>query len=264
MTRRDFSERDIHMALDGELPGDERVAYDAWLDANPEMKAKSARYVADRAALRAAFAGVLDEPVPARLQRIVFGEAPVRTAASRSRSRWWLAAAAAAVLAIGGVGGYVAGVGHLGLEEPVDQLAEQAIAAHVIYAAEKRHAVEVPASDKDHLQTWLSNSVGLKLIAPDLAAQGFQLVGGRLLPAGESKAAMLLYEDDKGERISLFVTAESAEKAKGTYGSEENGPEAVYWLDKGYGCAVVGSLPRAQLTAVAKSAYSQLLAGLAG
>ncbi|TIQ61482.1 MAG: anti-sigma factor, partial [Mesorhizobium sp.] len=28
MTRRDFSERDIHMALDGELPVDERVAYD--------------------------------------------------------------------------------------------------------------------------------------------------------------------------------------------------------------------------------------------
>ena len=40
MTRRDFSERDIHMALDGELPGDERAAYDAWLDANPEMKAQ--------------------------------------------------------------------------------------------------------------------------------------------------------------------------------------------------------------------------------
>ncbi|TIL54623.1 MAG: anti-sigma factor, partial [Mesorhizobium sp.] len=109
------------------------------------------------------------------------------------------------------------------LDDPAeDQLAEQAIAAHVLYAAEQRHAVEVPASDKDHLQTWLSNRVGLKLVAPDLAAQGFQLVGGRLLPAGESKAAMLLYEDAKGERISLFVTAESAEKTKGTYGSEED------------------------------------------
>ncbi|RWO19382.1 MAG: anti-sigma factor, partial [Mesorhizobium sp.] len=177
MTRRDFSERDIHMALDDELPVDERVAYDAWLEANPEMKARSVRYVADRAALRAAFAGVVDEPVPARLQNIVFGEAPVKTAASSSR--WWRVAAAAAMLAIGGVGGYVAGIDHLGLEDPAeDQLAEQAIAAHVLYAAEQRHAVEVPASDKDHLQTWLSNRVGLKLVAPDLAAQGFQLVGG--------------------------------------------------------------------------------------
>ncbi|TIR93973.1 MAG: anti-sigma factor, partial [Mesorhizobium sp.] len=177
MTRRDFTERDIHMALDGELPGEERMAYDAWLEANPEMKAKSARYIADRAALRAALAGVMDEPVPARLRHAVLGEAPARTPAWRSR--WWLSAAAAAVLMVGGFGGYLAGIDGIGRSgESDDQLAEQAISAHLIYAAEKRHAVEVPASDKDHLQTWLSNRVGLKLVAPDLAAEGFALVGG--------------------------------------------------------------------------------------
>ncbi|MER8753253.1 anti-sigma factor [Mesorhizobium sp. M1050] len=262
MIRRDFSERDIHMALDGELPSDERAAYEAWLDANPEMKAKSARFTADRTALQAAFAGVLDEPVPARLRKVVLGEAPVKVA--MPRSRWWLAAAAAVLVVAGGLGGYLAGIDGIGLENPAeDRLAEQAIAAHVVFAAEKRHAVEVPASDKDHLETWLSNRVGLKLVAPDLTANGFQLVGGRLLPAGESKAAMLLYEDGKGQRISLFVTAQSAENAKGTYASAEDGPRAVYWLDKGYGCAVVGSLPREQLAIVAKSAYGQLLAGLA-
>ncbi|MEI8716486.1 anti-sigma factor family protein [Mesorhizobium sp. ISC11] len=262
MIRRDFSERDIHMALDGELPADERAAYDAWLDANPEMKARSARFTADRAALRAAFAGVLDEAVPARLRKVVLGEAPVKAAVPRSR--WWLAAAAAVLLVAGGLGGYLAGVDGIGQEDPAeDRLAEQAIAAHVIYAAEKRHAVEVPASDKDHLQTWLSNRVGLKLVAPDLTANGFQLVGGRLLPAGESKAAMLLYEDGNGQRISLFVTTESAENAKGTYAATQDGPEAVYWLDKGYGCAVVGSLPRERLNEVARNAYTQLVNGLA-
>ncbi|MER9327736.1 anti-sigma factor [Mesorhizobium sp. M0488] len=262
MIRRDFSERDIHMALDGELPADERIAYDAWLDANPEMKARSVRFAADRDAMRAALASVLDEPVPARLRNVVLGEAPAKAAALRPR--WWLAAAAAVLLAAGGLGGYLAGIGGVGREDQAeDQLAEQAIAAHVIYAAEKRHAVEVPANDKDHLQTWLSDRVGLKLVAPDLTANGFQLIGGRLLPAGEAKAAMLLYEDDKGERISLFVTAESTENAKGTYASAQDGPQAVYWLDKGYGCAVVGSLPREQLAIVAKSAYGQLLAGLA-
>lgn len=262
MSRRDFSERDIHMALDGELPGEERMAYEAWLETNPEMKAKSARFIADRAAIRAAFAGVLEEPVPARLKQAVLGDAQTRVAARQSR--WWLAAAAAAVLAVGGLGGYFAGIDRIGHENGAeDLLAEQAIAAHVIYAAEQRHAVEVPASDKEHLQTWLSNRVGLKLVAPDLVAEGFQLVGGRLLPAGQGKAAMLLYEDAKGERVSLFVTAESAEKSKGTYTAEADGPEAVYWLDKGYGCAVVGSLPRERLAAVAKSAYGQLLAGLA-
>jgi anti-sigma factor RsiW len=262
MTRREFSERDIHMALDGELPGEERVAYDAWLEANPEMRARSARFTADRAALRAAFAGVLDEPVPARLRQAVFGEASARKPAWRSR--WWLSAAAAVALMVGGFGGYVAGIDGVGRDEGADdKLAEQAIAAHVIYAAEKRHAVEVPATDKDHLQAWLSNRVGLKLVAPDLAAEGFELVGGRLLPAGDrGKAAMLLYEDASGERISLFVTAESSETTKGTYVAEAHGPEAVYWLDKGYGCAVVGSLPPERLSAVARSAYGQLVAGI--
>jgi len=146
---------------------------------------------------------------------------------------------------------------------PAGKITEEAIAAHVIYAAEQRHAVEVPASDKDHLQTWLSNRVGLKLVAPDLVAEGFQLVGGRLLPAGQGKAAMLLYEDANGQRISLFVTADSSAKSKGTYMADADGPEAIYWLDKGYACAVVGSLPREQLAAVAKRAYGQLLAGIA-
>ena len=214
MTRRDFSERDIHMALDGELPGDERASYDAWIDANPEMKARSARYTADRAALRAAFAGVLDEPVPARIRKIVLGETPIKAPAQRSR--WWLAAAAAVLLVFGGLGGYFAGIDGLGREDHAkDQLAEQAIAAHVIYAAEKRHAVEVPASDKDHLQDLA--------FQPGRSEAGRAGSDGRRLPAGRrpaaarrsGKAAMLLYEDAKGERISLFVTRRIGRQGQG-------------------------------------------------
>ena len=41
MIARDFNERDIHLALDGELPEDDRAAYEAWLSAHPDMKARS-------------------------------------------------------------------------------------------------------------------------------------------------------------------------------------------------------------------------------
>lgn len=260
MTARDFTERDIHLALDGELPAEERAAFENWLDTNPEMKARGSRYDADGAALRAAFAGVLEEPLPARFTDIVAGKERVSRA---RRSPWWQAAAAAALLAVGGAGGFAVGTRDFGFEDPAgDRLAEEAVAAHAIYASEKRHAVEVPASDKEHMQTWLSARLGLRLVAPDLTADGFQLVGGRLLPAGESKAAMLLYEDEEGNRISLFVTGDSGSNAKGTYAAQ-NGPTAVYWLDKGYGCAVVGSLPRERLAAVARNAYGQLVAGIA-
>lgn len=264
MIRSDFSERDIHLALDGELPADERQAYEAWLGANPELQAKQRRYAADRNALRDAYARVLDEPVPARFNHIVLGDMP-RPASAFPRSPRWLAAAAALLLAVGGIGGYAAGM-RLGVSEETaeDRLAETAIAAHAVYAAEKEHAVEVSAGRKEHLQSWLSARVGLRLVAPDLSDEGFEFVGGRLLPSGEGKAAMFLYENDAGRRVSVFVTAEAPGTSKGTYKEAEDGPRAVYWLDKGYGCAVVGELPQAQLSTVAKSAYQQLMMGLAG
>jgi anti-sigma factor RsiW len=259
MSQRDFAERDIHMALDGELPEEERADFQSWLDANPEMKARSLRFEADRARLRNTFAGILNEPVPDAMTRLVTGEA---RRLSTGAPRWRMAAAAAILLVLGAGGGYLAGVGGLGLEaQAEDELAEEAIAAHTIYAAEQRHAVEVGADDKDHLLGWLSNRLGLTLIAPDLVAEGFELVGGRLLPAGQTTAALLLYEDAKGNRISIYVTPEGEEKAKGIYTHETGGASAVYWLDKGWGCAVVGTLPKQELLDVGRKAYRQLLAG---
>ena len=40
--------------------------------------------------------------------------------------------------------------------------------------------------------TWLSRRLGRQLTAPDLAAQGFDLIGGRLLPASTGPAAQLM------------------------------------------------------------------------
>ena len=129
MSRRDFTERDIHMALDGELPEEERADFDAWLDANPEMKARSVRFEADLTQLRENFAGVLEERPPDRLTKLVTGDAG---RAPASAPRWRMAAAAALLLALGAGGGYLAG-GGLGLEaQAEDELAEGAIAAHTI------------------------------------------------------------------------------------------------------------------------------------
>jgi anti-sigma factor RsiW len=259
MTRRDFTERDIHLALDGELPDEERADFEAWLQATPEMKARSLRFAADRVRLREALAGVLEEAVPARLSRMATDEKPSPSARAQS---WRYAAAAALFLALGAGGGYLAGANGVGVEAHAeDELAEEAIAAHTVYAAEQRHAVEVGADDKDHLLAWLSKRVGVTLVAPDLQAEGFHLVGGRLLPAGQKTAGLLLYEDAKGDRISIYVTAEGKEKSKGIYRLETGGASAIYWLDEGWGCAVVGALPQDQLLDVGKKAYRQLLAG---
>lgn len=258
MNGRSFTDRDIHLALDGELPEDERAAYQMWLEANPDMKARSLRFAADNAALRGLFSGVLDEPVPARLTAAVKGDAPKR----KATPPWWRMAAAAALLVAGGLGGYMIGASGLGFgPDPDDRMAELAIAAHQTFAADKNRPVEVDGSDPAYLTGWLSKRTGLKLVAPDLSNNGFQLLGGRLVPAGGSTAALMLYADEQGNRISVYVIAEGSERSKGTLTLASGGPEAIYWQDEGYGCVIVGTLPPQQLGIVARDAYKQLLAG---
>lgn len=258
MTARSFTDRDIHLAIDGELPEDERFAYQAWLEANPDMKAKSLRFAADNAAMAGLFSEVLDEPVPARLAAVVEGDGRKR----RSSSPWWRMAAAAALLAAFGLGGYLLGASVPGAApDPDDRMAEQAIAAHLTFAGDKNRPVEVDGSNPAYLTGWLSKRTGLKLVAPDLTNNGFELLGGRLVPAGGNTAALMLYADAAGNRISVYVIAEGSERSKGTFTLASGGPEAIYWEDEGYGCVIVGTLPPSQLGVVAKDAYKQLLAG---
>lgn len=258
MTARDFSERDIHLALDGELPADDRAGYEAWLNANPEMKARSQRFADDRRRLEEALAPMLDEAVPERLARLVTGDIKPMP---RRASNWRSLAAAAVLLAIGAGGGYVVGIGQGGITaEAEDRLVEQAVSAFDVYTGDQGHKVEVGADNKAYLLKWLSNRTGLKLTAPDLAAEGFELVGGRLLPGDKRSAAMLLYEGAGGS-LTIYVTAEGGDKTWGVREPSGAIPGAVYWLDQGWGCAIVGTLPGERLTEVAKNAYKQLRTG---
>lgn len=254
MSGRAYSENDIHLALDGELPDDEGAGFAAWLEEHPDMKAQYVRYGEDRARLREAMESVGQETIPPRLMAAL-------TARSEpaDRSPWKFAAMAAALVAVGVLGGYLASTVVGGTQSvAAAPLTENAIAAHLVYSNEKRHVVEVGADQFDHLNTWLSNRVGLKLAAPDLTAQGFELVGGRLLPAGEGKAAQFMYQDASGGRISLYVTPATG-RTQGGYGvAEQRGALALYWEDEGYGCVVTGALPKAKLTQIADAAYEQI------
>jgi len=257
MTTRGYSERDIHLALDGELPPDDRQGFERWLEAHPDMKALAQRYEDDREQLKAGLEPILDERPPERLARVVSSgsSAPFRG------NRYWRYAAAAALFVVGGLSGYLIAPQLTSNTPAIVQLADRAIDAHNIYSNEKLHVVEVAADQRDHLQGWLSKRVGVKLVAPDLKNQGFELIGGRLLPSGKKTAAQFMYQDATGNRVSLYVTRDETGADTGYRVLEENGSRAIYWLDGGYGCAVAGAAPEKLLSAIADATYSQLLAG---
>jgi anti-sigma factor RsiW len=170
------------------------------------------------------------------------------------------------ILVVGGIGGFWAGrvASSPPGSETGAQIADRAIAAHVIYAAEKLHVVEVGADQKDHLVGWLSKRVGLRLVAPDFTSEGYNLVGGRLLPAAHRTAAQFMYQDESGARISLYVTDDPGRADIGFRFMQEEGARAYYWIDDGYGCAIAGTASEAKLKTLAGLAYRQLLAGEPG
>ena len=93
----------------------------------------------------------------------------------------------------------------IALENFNAQIQKLAVEAHQIYAAEKQHAVEVPASDKEHLTNWLSERLSAEIGLVKLEQLGYQFLGGRLLPSAGKPAALYMYADIEGQRLTLYI-----------------------------------------------------------
>jgi anti-sigma factor RsiW len=144
-----------------------------------------------------------------------------------------------------------------------------AAVAHAVYAPEKRHPVEVAASEEQHLVQWLSRRLDRPLKVPDLSAQGYALVGGRLLPGSEGARAQFMFERSDGGRLTLYIGAIDREAQKPSQPMPKMGETAFrysaegpvpsfYWIDRGFGYALAGALPRETLLGLADAVYRQL------
>ena len=252
--------RDMLMAYaDGQLEADQRLLVEAHLATNPEAAAEVALLQRQSDAIHTLFDPVAAEPVPARLR-------PRRIAAEASsrRLRSWRWAAAAVVLVGLGLGLGWFGRPLLSGAPPSQTLIADAVNAHTVFVAENRHAVEVPATDEDHLTAWLSNRLATPLGTPDLTGEGFTLVGGRLLPGqpdAGGRAAQLMYENTAKDRITVYVTAALPDRAPAYQFADAGGAEAFYWANSRITCTVVGSLPDDQMKAVSQAVYRQMTEG---
>jgi anti-sigma factor RsiW len=134
---------------------------------------------------------------------------------------------------------------------------DDAIAAHRTFSVETRHPVEVGANEEAHLVQWLSKRLGHRLIAPDLTALGFQLMGGRLLPADSGPAALFMYENGKGTRLTCYyLSANVGGETEFKY-REQNGTNAFYWVEDGLAYAIAANTDRDLLLKVAEIIYQQ-------
>jgi anti-sigma factor RsiW len=259
--RGGVEEHELSSVVDGRLPAQRAAAVEAYLAAYPEEQARLQDYRELQQRLRNAFARQFDEPIPTRL-RMDRVQAEQRR---RHYRQWGAAAAAVLLLVLGGLGGWAARDWSLGPahSNPTAQAAAtereitaDALAAHRVFSVEARHPVEVDAAQQTHLVQWLSKRLGRPLVVPDLSSEGFQLMGGRLLPSEGGPAAQFMYQKGNN-RLTLYERADNAGETAFRY-SEQNGISVFYWSDQDFGYALAARTDRQHLLKCAEMVYRQL------
>ncbi len=263
---------ELHAWVDGQLAAERHGAVEHAIAHDPAVAAKIAAWHTQRDALRRLHGELLDAPVPAALLGAL-DRRPASQAKQAQHAPWlrWGGMAAGVLLAF--AAGWLGnaqwstprGGAQLAKAPAVREFVHDASIAHVVYAPEKRHPVEVAASEQQHLVQWLSKRLDRPLKVPDLSTQGYTLVGGRLLPGETGARAQFMFENATGERVTLYIGTLDA-NASGAVAARETafrfaseGPvPSFYWVDQGFGYALAGKLPRDLLLKLATLAYRDL------
>lgn len=256
------SPEDLQALFDDRLSASEAARVRTAAAKDPEASDELAAWARQQEALRTLHRSMAQAPAPSA----------VLAAALRAQSSFErvhrirrLGGVAAAIL-IAFAAGWLSN-GQWQGTRPAAQLAlqfvHQAAVAHVIYQPEVRHPVEVEAAQQEHLVQWLSKRLGRPLKVPQLQAQGYELLGGRLLPGGDGVRAQFMFQNTQGHRITLYIGAVDpkigAQQQETAFRFSKEGPvPGFYWVDQGFGYAVTGQLAREALMEIATAIYRQL------
>ena len=272
--------------LDGELSQDDTAALEEVLAVDSALQGQLAALIEADQAAHEDFAAMLEQPVPdALVATILEAETPASAVEPEQRPQppvtpqpdplpepanspnaptmrgLGLAAAVVGALMIGGAGGlYIGGVATQPTAPQGTQVAgwiADIAEYHAVYATQTRHLVEVPAEEAAHIQTWLTATLGTDVVIPDLADQGLNFEGARLLVAAGRPVAQLLYTDANGAVVALCqIQSDSPQLAarQDTVG----GFDLISWGGTGANYVVVTDEGRADLRDIVEAASGQV------
>ena len=261
---------ELNALVDGQLTAAQRAAAMAQVADDPLAGATLQAWQDQRDALRGLHQKLLEEPIPETLLAAVQRSTRERQALAP----WWrwggLAAGVLLAFAVGwtahGQFGNTASYAAGQAARASQAFAHQATLAHAVFAPEVRHPVEVGAAQQEHLVQWLSKRLGKPLKVPVLSSQGYELVGGRLLPGDGGARAQFMFQNAAGVRVTLYLGALDGSPVAGKPANAETafrysteGPvPAFYWMDQGFGYAMSGPVAREELMRLAELVYQQL------
>lgn len=221
------TEHDLHAYVDLRLSPADRQRLETWLASHPEEAAQMKGWQKDARLLRSVLGA---SPLP---DNPALDPSAVRQR-RRHRYQQYLGRAAALVLAVavGAVGGWQARPGVAPMTD--------ALQAYRLFAEKDVLPADFKVGAGDSVQPWLDRYFRDAARLPDLERAGFKAVGARLLSTDQGPAAMVLYQDDRGARVTFYIRPPGPGNKLLPRGSRREGElQADYWSGPGYNYAVV-------------------------
>ena len=186
---RDNDELQLSAYCDGELDPASANEFERRLARDQSLKARYDRLVSLRQAVRSL--PQLDMPagLQARIQSSLDAERPSNVTALRQRSWSFQALAAAAVF-----GAVISSSVMMAIEryDQREQVASEVVAGH-IRSLLATQPFDIASSDRHAVKPWFTARLPESPKVPDLTAQGFALLGGRVDVIGRNPVATIVY-----------------------------------------------------------------------
>ncbi|WP_439143486.1 hypothetical protein [Planktotalea sp.] len=228
--------------VDGALTQEERTIVEDMTEKDPRISEELEGLLELNTDLQDVFDGFLAKPVPAE---IVASARPLPAASNTNKAPMRALAASLLIGAALGAGG----MWFNQQNKPPEQIAAarswlgEVAEYHQVYAVQTRHLVEVPASEQDHIEKWLSKEVGVAFKVPDLETAGWSFQGARLLVAAGKPVAQLMYKNADGAVIAICGLKNMSGTPARTALKQFGDVHMATWKSETGSFAIVGDAP---------------------
>lgn len=237
------SDSDLHAYVDRQLSEADQRLMATYLDSHPEVAARVRAWQQDAQHLRATLSAGLQQPPNPDLDPTLIRQR------LKHQSRRHLASAAVLLLAVsvGGWSGWHAR--EMTLISATAPMTD-ALQAYRLFAQQGILPADYQTGDEHSMQDWLDRYFTQANRLPDLSGAGFKPISARLLSTEQGAAAMVVYQDPSGQKISFYVRPPGPKNFLLPRGSRRDGElQAEYWSGAGYNYAMVipSDTPAAQM-----------------
>ena len=190
----EVTETELHAFIDGQLDDVRTQHVAGLLEADPELRARTERYRADREMLCQVYAPLIEEKLPPRLVQLLAQPAPPRQTVGP-----WFAAAGFAVAAAALLIAWLDTGTALG--DPL--LAEAVAVRDGAVAPERRLEATLAPEARDPV---LAKALDTSVTVPDFGREGYKLAGAGIYPDRASGHAIELeYRNGEGRLLTVYL-----------------------------------------------------------